>query len=100
MKGLFERFASMHGILYSHAFSLIFGHDKKFSSARKCPFSQSASHMKKYEGKMKKYVGNMKEIRTLPTYRPWDSEKFRAHPLITKGGGSQFSGLGYPREKT
>ena len=43
-KGLFERFASIHGILYSHAFSLIFGHSKKFSSAQKCPFSLIASH--------------------------------------------------------
>ena len=38
--------------------------------------------MKKYEGNMKKYVGNMK-IRTLPTYGPWDLEKFRAQPLIS-----------------
>ena len=58
--------------------------------------------MKKYEGNMKKYVGHVK-IRTLPIYRPWDLEKFRAHPFILGrsgvGGGSQFPGLGVPQRK-
>ena len=38
-------------------------------------------------------------IRTLPIYGPWDLEKFRAHPLISGGGGSQFPGLGVPQRK-
>ena len=47
---------------------------------------------------MKKYEGNMR-IRTLLIYGPWDLEKFRAHPLIGRGRGSQFPGLGVPQRK-
>ena len=58
--------------------------------------------MKKYEGNIKKYVGNMK-MRTLPIHGPWDLEKFRVHPLISRGGGvggdSKFPCLGVPQRK-
>ena len=59
--------------------------------------------MKKYDGIMKelwrkKYVGNMK-IRTLPIYGLWDLEKFQDHPFISRGGGSQFPGLGVPQRE-
>jgi len=58
---------------------------------------------KKYEENMKKYEGNMR-IRTLPTYGPWDFEKFRAHPLISEGGGwftiPRFRGTAEKRHET
>ena len=59
-------------------------------------------NMKKYEADKKNYVGNMK-IKPLLIYRPWDLEKFWAHPLFSgqgeAGGGSQFPGLEVPQRK-
>ena len=55
--------------------------------------------MKKYEGNIKKYQENMKKYEgiTLPIYRQWDLEKFRARPAGWRRE-SQNTSLGDRRE--